>query len=138
MLCAVRAFETIRKVTPVGDGYYRMPYLDPVTATAYQDLNNIDSASSGSATWRTKYRHLLSIQLFLLDLWDRSAGKDVPVEWFDRIFACDNDFVRVHIAPDCPVSAASLIWDEPASVILAERLEQYYAERTRCNDSETS
>jgi len=74
LLGAVRAFETIRKAASVGDGYYRMPYLDPVTATAYHDLNNIDSVDTGRTTWRSKYRHLLSIQLSLLDGTARGAG----------------------------------------------------------------
>jgi len=51
----------------------------------------------------------------------------VPIEWFERIFARENDFVRVHIVPDHPASAPSLITHQPASAILAERLEQYYS-----------
>lgn len=42
------------------------------------------------------------------------------------LLARDNDFARVHIAPDYPITTAKLITDEPASVILADRLRQYH------------
>ncbi|GAA5914377.1 hypothetical protein JCM8208_002829 [Rhodotorula glutinis] len=126
VLGAVRAFETMRTAPPKGgSGMFRMPYLDPVTATAYHEFYNIDTRGSTREPWRTLYRHRLAVELFLLDMWDRSAGKDLPVEWFDRLFARDEDFVRVHIAPEYPATSTKLLSGEPASVILADRLVQY-------------
>ncbi|GAA5914393.1 hypothetical protein JCM8208_002836 [Rhodotorula glutinis] len=125
-LAVVRALETMRRAPRKGGpGMFRMPYIDPVQSTAYHDFYNIDKRGSGVEPWRTKYRHMLAVELFLLDMWDRSAGKDVPVEWFDRLFARDEDFARVLIAPDYPIHAARLITGESASFVFAERLKQY-------------
>jgi len=117
----IRALEHMRQAIPRGDGTYVAPYLDPITTTAFEELTSLGSNGFAEENWRSKYRHLILAQLFLLDLWDRTAGQAPPVEWFDRIFLRYQDFLRAKVVPTCP-AAEGLLSNAPASEILAKRI----------------
>ncbi|GAA5938580.1 hypothetical protein JCM3775_002163 [Rhodotorula graminis] len=117
MLAKLRAFEPARRARVLDAQFMSVPYLDPITATAHHDVLVAHTSPEGNEPWRTEYRHLMLVQLFL--------GQTPPVEWFDRIFARSNAFVRTEIEPQHPRTAEKLLMQGPASEILAERLSQY-------------
>ena len=125
VLVYVRALETVRRTSRFNDDLFYVPYVDSITSLAYHDQVRTQTDPYASDPWRTKYRHTLLVQLFLLDLWDRSAGKDVPVEWFERLFARYNEFLRTEVAPLHPQLADKLLKRKPASELLAARLAVY-------------
>ncbi|KPV71650.1 uncharacterized protein RHOBADRAFT_47605, partial [Rhodotorula graminis WP1] len=123
VLEVLRALEALRlgigpsTIVPVTSG------IDPVMVTAFHDLFIANDVGTLAEPWRPLHRHLTLIIFFLLDLWDRSAGKEPPSEWFDRLFARYNDFVRVKIAPTQPQLASTLNVGTSASEILSARLQ---------------
>ncbi|GAA5906482.1 hypothetical protein JCM8208_004673 [Rhodotorula glutinis] len=123
LLGAVRGLDIMRRCTPLvdRDNMYAVPFVDAISAVAYHEGAYICTSDGDEEPWRTKLRHLMLVELFLLDRWDRTAGQAVPVEWFDRHFARFNDFVRVKVAPTRPEAVEKLLTIQPASVVLADR-----------------
>ncbi|GAA5846152.1 hypothetical protein JCM9279_005838 [Rhodotorula babjevae] len=122
MLGVVRSFEAIRLGIGTSAHLPNRPGLDPLTVTAFYDMVIASRDHHLFEPWRPEHRHLTLIQFFLLDLWDRSVGREPPVEWFDRLFARYGDFVRVKIAPTQPQLAQRLQVRAQTSDALGARL----------------